>query len=371
MESTNGKPQAARVLSLDVMRGLIMLLLAAEACGVYEALAHVFPSGAAHAVVEQFFHHEWHGLRTWDLVQPGFMLIAGTSLYLSWSRKSQQGISWSTHFRSVAWRSLKLFACGVALHCVYSGRLVWELWNVLTQLAATTLIAYLIIRWPTRGQLLFSLGLLVLTECLYRFLTVPGFEHPFVKGENFGAYFDHLIMGKHNGGGWAAINFIPTAAHTIWGVLAGKLLTSSQPVAGQIRKLIWAGLAGLLAGYLLDWTAATPIIKRISTSSFVLVSGGYILLLMAFLRWLVDVRRYDRYAWVFVVIGMNPIFIYLFFETVGKQWFNGTVGIFVGGGLELLAASPGLVLVAVALVTLFLEWLLCYWLYQRRIFFKL
>ncbi len=59
----NGKPQATRVLSLDVMRGLIMLLLAAEACGVYEALDHVFPTGPAHLVVAQFFHHEWHGLR--------------------------------------------------------------------------------------------------------------------------------------------------------------------------------------------------------------------------------------------------------------------------------------------------------------------
>src|SRR5690606_41903813 len=62
--------------------------------------------------------------------------------------------------------------------------LVWELWNVLTQLAATTLIAYLIIRWPARWQLLFSVGLLVLIECLYRFVTAPGFEQPFVKGEN-------------------------------------------------------------------------------------------------------------------------------------------------------------------------------------------
>jgi len=348
-----------------------MLLLAAEACGVYEALDHVFPQGPMHMLVEQFFHHEWHGLRAWDLVQPGFMLIAGTSLYLSWSRKSQQGISWATNLRSVTWRSLKLFACGVALHCVYSGQLVWELWNVLTQLAVTKLIAYLIIRWPTTWQLLFSLGLLVLTEGLYRFINVPGFEHPFVKGENFGVYFDYLIMGKHNSGGWAAINFIPTAAHTVWGVLAGRLLTSSQPVAAQIRTLIWAGLAGLLAGYLLDWSTVTPIIKRISTSSFVLVSGGYILLFMAFLRRLVDVRRYDHFAWVFVVFGMNPIFIYLFFETVGKQWFNGIIGIFVGGGLELLAAPSGSILVAVAFVTLLLEWLLCYWLYRRRIFFKL
>ncbi|MBK1440685.1 DUF5009 domain-containing protein [Parapedobacter sp. ISTM3] len=371
MEQTQTTSSPARVLSLDVMRGLIMILLAAEACGLYEALAHAAPGGLAHAVVGQFFHHEWHGLYAWDLVQPGFMLIAGTSLYISWTRKTHQGISWSANFKAVAWRSLKLFACGVALHCVYSGRLVWELWNVLTQLAATTLIAYLIIRWPAMWQFVFSLGLLVLTECLYRWVAVPGYDRPFVKGENFGAYFDHLIMGKHNAGGWAAINFIPTAAHTIWGVLAGKLLMSNASHAAQIRKLVAVGVAGLAAGYLLDWTSVTPVIKRISTSSFVLVSAGYILLFMAFLRWLVDVQRYDRYAWVFVVVGMNPIFIYLFFETVGKQWFNGTVGIFVGGALAPLAVPASVVAIAVALAALFLEWLLCYWLYQKRIFFKL
>ncbi|SEL42268.1 acyltransferase family protein [Parapedobacter koreensis] len=371
MDQTNAIPLPARVLSLDVMRGLIMILLAAEACGLYEALAHAFPGGVAHAVVGQFFHHEWHGLYAWDLVQPGFMLIAGTSLYFSWLRKSLHGVSWSANFRSVAWRSLKLFGCGVALHCVYSGRLVWELWNVLTQLAATTLIAYLIIRWPAVGQLLFSLGLLLLTECLYRLVAVPGYDQPFVKGENFGTYVDHLAMGKHNSGGWAAINFLPTAAHTIWGVLVGKLLASSQPVAIQLRKLLIAGIVGLAAGYLLDWTSVTPIIKRISTSSFVLVSGGYILLFMALLRWLVDVRQYDRHAWVFTVVGMNPIFIYLFFETVGKQWFNGTVGIFVGGTLELLAVPASAIAIVVALAALFLEGLLCYWLYRKRIFFKL
>lgn len=360
-----------RVLSLDVMRGLIMILLAAEACGLYNALAEAFPIGVGQAVVAQFFHHEWHGLRAWDLVQPGFMLMAGSSLYISTTRKFERGISWSENLQSVAWRSLKLFLFGVALHCVYSGRLVWELWNVLTQLSVATLIAYLIIRWTSTQQFLFSLGLLLITEFLYRMISVPGYDQPFVIGQNFGTYFDMLIMGKDNSGGWVAFNFIPTAAHTIWGVLAGKLLVNGQTSSAQIRKMVLAGVAGLLAGYLLDWTDITPIIKRISTSSFVLVSGGYILLFMALLRWLIDVRGYNKFAWIFVVIGMNPIFIYLFFETVGKQWFNSTVNIFVGGGLDLLGTPSTLIAIVVALTALVLQWSLCYWLYQKKIFFKL
>ncbi len=360
-----------RLLSLDVTRGLIMLLLAAEACGLYEALHHAFPTGWASALIGQFFHHEWNGLYFWDLVQPSFMLIAGSSLYISWTRKRDHGISWGRNFRDVGWRAAKLFFLGAALHCVYAGKLVWELWNVLTQLAFTTVIAYLIIRWSFAKQLAFSIGLLALTELLYRSILVPGYDQPFVKGENFGAYFDILVMGNHNSGGWAFINFIPTAAHTVWGVLVGKLLVDARPNGEKLRVLLGVGVGALVIGYGMDWMGMTPIIKRISTSSFVLASGGYVLLILAALVWLLDIRRRTRFAWVFVVIGMNPIFIYLFFESVGKQWLNGTVDIFVGGAARSAAVPADLTAVIVALATLAFEWYLCYWLYQRKIFFKL
>ncbi len=365
------KPTINRIVSLDVTRGLIMILLAAEACAVYIALRKLFPDGFTGEIVSQFFHHEWNGLTFWDLVQPTFMLVAGSSLYISWSRRQAKGVTYAANFKHVAWRSFKLFLCGVGLHCVYSGKLVWELWNVLTQLALTTLIAYAIIRWSYLKQFIFSLSLLVLTEVLYRTILVPGYDQPFVKGENFGAYFDMLIMGKHNGGGWAAINFIPTAAHTIWGVLVGKLLINSYTLKTKLAYLVYAGLAGLVIGYGLDWLSITPIIKRISTSSFVFASGGYVLLIIAFISWLVDMKQWNKYAWIIIVVGMNPIFIYLFFETVGKQWFNGFVGIFVGGAFDLMGLSGNIVGLTVALSALIGQWYLCYWLYKRKIFFKL
>lgn len=360
-----------RIRSLDVMRGLIMLLLAAESCNLYIALTDQFPSGWPSVIIGQFFHHEWHGLFFWDLVQPAFMFIAGTSLYLSYRRKEGSAVSWGQNFKTVAWRSGKLFLCGVALHCVYSGRLVWELWNVLTQLAFTTIIAYLIIRWSFLKQLLFSVFLLLLTDVLYRYTNIPDFDQPFVLGRNFGTYMDFLLMGKDNSGGWVAINIIPTAAHTIWGAMAGKLLLTPITSESKTKYLLLAALSCLIIGYVLDWTYWSPIIKRISTPGFVFVSGGYILALLAFFRWLIDIRGYQSSAWIFVVVGMNPIFIYLFFETVGKEWLNDCVGIFVGGGLNFLNLDDGIIGICVALATLFIEWYLCYWLYQRKIFFKL
>ncbi len=362
---------SSRLLSLDVMRGLIMILLAAESCAVYVSLNELALPTPFSTIVQQFFHHPWHGLYFWDLVQPAFMTMAGSAMYIAFFYKTQKGITWNQNFKHIAIRCLKLFICGTALHCIYGGKLVWELWNVLTQLSFTTLIAYLVIQKSNRFQLSFSFFLLLLTEILYRFVLVGDYNQPFITGKNFGNWMDMVLMGKTNTDGWVAINIIPTAAHTIWGVLAGKLLVSNKPATTKIYTLLVAGCMGLVLGYGLDITHFTPIIKRISTSSFVLASAGWVLLIMAVLYWYIDVKKYTRYAWVFVVVGMNAIFIYLFFETVGVQWVNNTVGIFVKGFLGFSNFSEKALAVIAAFTTLVVEWCLCYWLYKKKIFFKL
>ncbi|MCU0386337.1 MAG: DUF5009 domain-containing protein [Flavihumibacter sp.] len=349
-----------RLLSLDVMRGLIMILLAAESTSLYSRLDKAAAGTWLQRVTEQFFHHDWHGLRFWDLIQPGFMTMAGSAMFLSFYFKQQKGITWQDNLPHILFRCLKLFLFGTALHCVYSGKLVWELWNVLTQLAFTTLIAYLIIRKSYMFQAIVSFGLILLSEILYRTVLVGEFNEPFVMGKNFGSLTDMLVMGKINSGGWVFVNFIPTSAHTIWGVLAGKLLVDDRFQAGKkLRYLISSGIVLLLVGYAADLGGLSPIIKRICTGSFVLVSGGWVLLFMAFLYWLTDIRQANRYAWIFTVVGMNAIFIYLFFETVGHQWLNGVVAIFV--------QQP----ILASLATLFILWYLCYFLSKKKIFFKL
>ena len=366
-----GKMQQQRLLSLDVMRGLIMILLAAESCLLYKSLNNLLPDGFANTIVKQFFHHPWHGLHFWDLVQPAFMIMAGAALYISFYTKQKKGISWQQNFKHITIRCLKLFICGTALHCVYAGKIVWELWNVLTQLSITTLIAYLIIRKSVTFQIIVSVLLLLLTEFLYRLVLMPGYDQPFTEYKNFGAWMDIVLMGKINTDGWVAINFIPTAAHTIWGVLAGRLLIQPVEEFKKIKILLVASSIALLIGYGLDMLNVTPIIKRISTSAFTLVSGGWVIMMMTFLYWLTDIKGYKKYAWVFVVVGTNAIFIYLFFETVGVQWLNNTIAIFVNGVTRLLGATIKMQAVVAALISLCAEWYICYWLYKKKIFFKL
>ncbi len=360
-----------RLLSLDVMRGLIMVLLAGESCRVYESLHHLEAGSLFNAFITQFFHHPWHGLRFWDLVQPAFMFMAGTAMYIAITRRRAKGIPEWDNFKHIALRSLKLFLLGTGLHCVYAGRLVWELWNVLTQLSFTTLVAYCLIRSPFKIQIGVAVGMVLLNDVLYRTVLMPGFDQPFTEGHNFGSYMDTLLMGKINNDGWVAINCIPTAAHTILGVSAGKLLMGPWTNTFKIKMLLIAGVIALALGFGLDLTGISPIIKRISTGGFVFASLGWVTLILAGLYWWIDVRDHPKYTWIAVVVGMNAIFIYLLFETVGSQWLNGVVAIFVNGFTGWLHVPAAIQAVLSALAVWVLEWYICYWLYQKKIFFKL
>ncbi|MBC3541998.1 acyltransferase family protein [Rufibacter sediminis] len=361
-----------RLLSLDFMRGVIMLLLAAESTLLYVRLAELTgEQGVAGHVVQQFFHVPWRGLHFWDLVQPAFMTIAGTSLYFSTQNRLQKGDAPATITGHVLKRSLKLLFFGVVLHCIYAGKLVWELWNVLSQLSVTLLVAYFLLPFKARTQLLVSLFCIGLTEVLYRYAHIPGFDQPFTPGKNFGSWMDLNLMGKLNSDHWIAMNFLPSAAHTIWGALAGKVLASGRSTNAKLRLFLVAGFIGVVVGHLLDVTGIDPIIKRTCTASFILASGGWVFLILAFCYWCIDVKKTGPWVLYFTLVGMNPIFIYLFFETVGIQWLNGAVAIFTNGFSHWLHLPEAVQAVLASVVTLVVEWAICYWLYQRRIFLRL
>lgn len=353
------------------MRGLIMVLLAFESAGLYRALTDHTAGTAMHTFMLQFEHHPWNGLRFWDLIQPGFMFIAGTALALSLYKQQRQQIPWNKSFKKALKRSGWLFFWGVLDYAVRREGLSFELWDVLTQLSFTLLLAFLIFQWSYRSQLLVSMALLLITEMLYRCTHVPGFDQPFTDQHNFGNYADLLLMNKINSGGWVAINCIPTAAHTIWGMMAGKLLLSNQIPRAKIKALLISGLISLSAGFVLDLAHLTPIIKKIATSSFTLASGGFCLLALAFFYWWIDVLGHRRHTKFFTIVGMNSIFIYLFFEIVGHRWFNGYIEAISGGLMDLARTPPAIRDILSALCIFFLEWGMCYFLYKKRIFFRL
>src|SRR5438874_1677491 len=154
------------------MRGFIMVLLALESTGLYEHLFEATKGTPVNGFFLQFFHHPWNGLRFWDLIQPGFMYMAGVAMAYSLNKQWTNGVSWNQSFRKILKRCFLLFFWGVLDYAVRRNGLSFELWDVLTQLSFTTLVAFLIFRWNTTAQVVLSVALLLIAETLYPFTNI-------------------------------------------------------------------------------------------------------------------------------------------------------------------------------------------------------
>jgi len=346
-----------------------MVLLALESAGLFEHLLKATQTSSISSVFLQFFHHPWNGLHFWDLIQPGFMFMAGVAMAYSLHKQNEEGLTWMKSFVKVLKRCGWLFFWGVLDYAVRPKGLSFELWDVLTQLSFTTLVAFLIFQWKATYQILFSIGLLLLTECMYRFMQVPGFDQAFVDQHNFGNYVDTILMNKTNDGGWVAINCIPTSVHTIVGTMVGKLFIEGK--GDILKKLLLIAAACLIIGYGIDLIGITPIIKKIATSSFTVVSLGWCILGLSACYWWIDTLKHKKYLLFFKVIGMNSLFIYLFFEIVGSRWFNEYMNQISIGLLSFISDSIVINQIIASLVIFSIEWGICYYLYKKKIFFKL
>lgn len=360
-----------RLLSLDFMRGLIMFLLALEACEFYQHLYQTTNDGSlGRTVLSQFFHVGWHGLHFWDLVQPAFMFMAGVAMAYSLTSQIKKGISWNKRFVKLLKRSGWLLLWGIVKRINNPEWLALEaldVTDILTQLAFTSIIAFFLFDLKGKHQFLACLCLLLFTELCYRFWPVAGFDQPFTQGRNFGNWVDWVLFNQPSNT-YVFINWLPTAVHTIAGLMVGKLfLQHPRP----IRLLAMAGALLLIAGYGLDRFQVTPIIKPIASSAFILASLGYCLWIVMTLYWWIDLQKHRKGLLFFQVLGMNSIFIYLFFDIVGRNWLNDYVHmlvypLFAGIGFQ------GITIAICSSVCVFaLEWSICYFLYRKKIFFKL
>jgi len=374
-ETTNAHIQPAgsqitmRVNSVDFFRGLTMFLLAGETTGIYYFFSK-FDGNFMQFLATQFTHHAWHGLHFWDLIQPFFMFIVGVSIPFAVANRIKKGDSTKTITLHALKRSFLLLFFGWALYCIEPGKIEWHFQNVLAQLSVTYLIAFLLRNKSFSFQLIFTLVILLLIDLAYRYFPVEGFNHPWVCYENLGAWVNNKIEGVQRASEWATLNAVSTTAHTVWGLMCGKLLMSDKPVAAKIRGLLLAGTAALIIGYSLDFLNITPIIKKIATSSFVFASGGWAILVLCLFYWLIDVKQlFATGTNMFKIVGMNSIFIYLFFSVGGSEVLG---RIFIPFARSLFSWAGDLTVDFVAIVAVWSAlWYICYWLYKNKVFVKI
>ncbi len=198
---------------------------------------------------------------------------------------------------------------------------------------------------------------------------VPG---AYAKHANIGTYVDLFLFGKASGelgmpargGGLVTIHIVPTIAIVIFGIWTGHLLRSALSVKHKLSVLAGSAVAGICVGSLLDiWI---PMNRGLMTVSFTVYSVGWALLLLVALYWLIDIQGYNKWIFPFVVVGMNPIAIYMLSSLFGDS-IGATLLIF---DRPLVAGLSWGGPILQSWLTVVVLWALCYWLYRNRIFLR-
>ncbi|MCE9608482.1 MAG: DUF5009 domain-containing protein [Planctomycetia bacterium] len=393
-----------RFVSVDALRGFDMFwILGADAVGL--ALKGVNGNRVTQWIATQLEHEEWEGFRFYDLIFPLFLFLVGVSMVFSLDRTLAAGRS-ATLARVVR-RSALLFALGLFYYGGLSQPLSNIRWGgVLQHIAICYCLAagvYCVVR-TTQRLLTVSAVLLIGYWAVLTFVPFPDLKldpevvEPLAQqvasqspydvaaavegrirgvyedGRNLTHYIDYRFMpGHRNNKGYytnmGLLSIVSSVALVLLGSICGLLLKNTRIVPK--RKVVWlsaAGAACLVLG--LTWSVQFPIIKRIWTSSYVLVSAGLSMWLLAVFYLLIDV--YERRTWClpFIWIGSNAIALYLISRIVD---FKGLADRFVGGDIgkylntHVADGSSGIATTSVAMLWILL---LARWLYRRNIFIR-
>ena len=363
-------PRPARLRSLDALRGFDMFwIVGADA--LVEALRRLSKSGLVQGLAQQLEHVGWAGFHFEDLIFPMFVFIVGVSLVFSLTRTIEQEGRAGAVAR-IARRAVLMYLLGIFYYGGFSTPFrEIRLLGVLQRIALAYLFAGLIFCFfQRRGLIIWCVGLLVGYWAVMTFVPVPGgVAGNFVEGHNLANWVDQQYLplrkwdGDHDPEG--LLSTLPAIANCLLGVFAGGLLKSSRDDRRKVLCLIAGGVACALLGWL--WNFQFPVIKKIWTSSFVLVAAGYSSVLLGLFYLVVDVWKYGKWAQPFIWIGMNPITIYMIHNLVD---IGGIAQRFVGGDLNKLCLGRYGEL-AVALVGMAITFGICRFMYQRKIFLRL
>ena len=420
-EAPAAKPDTThRLLSLDAYRGLIMVTLAFTGFGLAgTAREHLNldkrlgrdPNPVWKAVFHQAEHAEWTGGGYWDMIQPSFMFMVGVAMAFSYAKRQQLGQSYLGMLGHAMVRSVVLILLGV----YFSGR--WELMNVLTQIGLGYTFLFLLWGRSIRTQAIAAAAILVGTWLLYMLYPYSGInpetgapevgvskqwaqEHladvgpAWHKNANVGQAIDRVLLNqlpagqtrvddryepigefRYNRGGYQTINFIPSLATMLFGLMCGELLRGRRSHRDKLLILLAAGLGGLALGQAWALTGTCPLVKRIWTPSWALYSTGWCCLILMSFYGIIDVAGWRRWAFPLVVVGMNSIAIYFMGQTLRgytiRFWHGVAADAFAS--LDRITAhgtqlwSPVLECTLAGLVF----WFVCLWMYRQKIFVRI
>jgi predicted acyltransferase len=300
-------PTTQRLISLDVFRGLTIA-----------GMVLVNNPGSWSSIYWPLEHADWHGWTPTDLIFPFFLFIVGVAITLAFGRRVEAGGTKRDLYLKVIKRSLIIFGLGLFLNGFpYFNLSEIRIPGVLQRIAVCYLIASIIfLSTKIRVQAVIAITLLLIYWLIMTRIAAPGFSAgDLTKEGSLASFIDRLVFGKHV---WAqakvydpegVLSTIPAIATTLFGVLTGHWLRTPRSSYEKVAGLFFAGMSCVVIGWL--WNLFFPINKALWTSSYVFLTAGMALQLLAFCYWLIDIKNYRRWALPFVVFGVNAIALYV------------------------------------------------------------
>jgi predicted acyltransferase len=352
--------RGGRMVCVDVLRGFDMFLIIG-ADDVVRALASNSHNRWMQMLGAQFEHVPWDGCHLYDLIFPVFLFAIGVSMPFSFDKRMARGDSKASIYAHVFKRVAVLVILGAVIHGHLLSFNVHQLtasYSVLMVLALGYMVAsFILLNLSVRGQIVMTVALLVVYWALMNYVPVPGHVVGVYKpGLNLGDWLNNFVLGKLQAGwhnGWI-LQSMTNGATAMLGVFAAYLLRSRKPDSQKLLWLLGLGAACLLSGWV--WSFWFPIIKN-----------RWSYLALALFYWIIDVRRYRRWAFPFIVIGMNAIVAYMAWGLFSRS-FRMMADTLVGG----LAQYTGRWYDAIGwFVAMSILWLGLYCLYRTRTFIKI
>jgi predicted acyltransferase len=359
-----------RITSIDALRGFDMFWIIGGSW-MFTELFKLLNAPFFDDLSRQLEHSEWHGFAFYDLIFPLFMFIMGVVMPLSFNKHLERGEPKRKIYAHVIKRSALLILLGL----VHNGLLSFNYESfrfagVLQRFGICYFFASLILLNSSkpRTQAMWAAGILIFYWLIMALVPVPGHGMGvFTPEGNLASFIDRLLLPGdfccfEYGDNEGLLSTIPAISTVLLGVLAGHLLRSPLTKSKKALYLVVAGVGCLVVALL--WSLVFPINKLLWSSSYVLFAGGWSFLLLALFYWIIDIRGYQKWAFPFIVIGMNPITIYV---AQGLFNFGIIANIFVGGFIDYLGVFKPLFW---ALCVFAVKWLFLFFLYKKRIFLK-
>jgi predicted acyltransferase len=377
-----GKPVTTRLLSIDALRGFDMFwIIGGEELFkalvrwpvVSDALKRWTDYPIQEVVEQQLEHVPWEGFRFYDLIFPLFLFLVGVVLPFSLGALRERGETKGKLYYRIFRRTVLLFALGL----LFNGFTQFDFEDlrtvgVLQRIAICYFIAGLIVmNFGAIVQILVTVAILLGYWALLLYVPAPGHKPGDLSKEgNLCGYVDReylpsKIKKEYYGFGdnEGVLSTFPAVATTLLGALAGQWLRSRQGKVVKMSGLALAGAGALALGNY--WGQTFPIIKILWTSSYVLVAGGWSLLLLALFYGIIDVIGLRAWAFFFVVIGVNAITIYVGQRIIG---FEHITEFLLKGTLKFTDPSAHPLIMAFG--EIMVKWLCLLFLYRNRLFLR-